>query len=437
MIFGIYFVLGVRFFEIFFNLKLKFNFFYIDLRTEDFKSFYVLFANMSNTVNYQGFVGFGIKQLNPKEFKNFCGNNNSNVTNTFTKKDLAKLDLNTLTNFTASISTRIILSGCYYIDKTTGLYSSYGMEVLETTDSEFTQCTSTHLTSFAGGFITVPSGIDFNDVWANADFLQNITIYMTMIVMAALYIIFFIYARWMDKKDKIKNMIKILPDNECDDIYFYEILFYTGDRFNAETESVVYLKIFGEHAESRNVEIKNDNKKVKNFRRGGIDSFVMSCAKPLGCLEHLRVSHDNSGKGMLASWFLKWIVVHDLQTRDKYYFICNKWLDLEQEDCSINRLLPVCGDAQKTEFKYLFQKQTKQKLFDDHMWVSIFTRPPQSSFTRTDRLTCCFVLLYISMLMSLMYLDITEVSDPSNGFHLGPISITIQQVKFIYFSFDF
>jgi polycystin 1L2 len=145
-------------------------------------------------------------------------------------------------------------------------------------------------------------------------------------------------------------------------------------------------------------------------------------------LEHVRVSHDNSGEGLSASWFLKWIIVHDLQTRDKYYFICNKWLDLEQEDCSINRLLPVCGDSQKTQFKYLFQKQTKQKLFDDHMWVSIFTRPPQSTFTRCDRLTCCFVLLYISMLVSIMYYDIQSEADPSQGLQLGPISITLQQV---------
>jgi hypothetical protein len=38
-------------------------------------------------------------------------------------------------------------------------------------------------------------------------------------------------------------MIKILPDNECDDIYFYELLFYTGSRVNAGTDSVVIISL--------------------------------------------------------------------------------------------------------------------------------------------------------------------------------------------------
>ena len=192
---------------------------------------------MSHTVDFQGFVGFGLKQLNNKEFKYFCGNNDSNIT--LTANDLAYLDLHSPNNFTESLSSRVILSGCYYIDKETGVYSSYGMEVLETTNTTHTQCTATHLTQFAGGFITVPSGIDFNDVWANASFLDNITIYMTIIVMCTLYVVFFIWARYMDKKDKIKTMIKILPDNECDDIYFYELLYIIFSKLSIDMKLII------------------------------------------------------------------------------------------------------------------------------------------------------------------------------------------------------
>ena len=48
----------------------------------------------------------------------------------------------------------------------------------------------------------------------------------------------------MDRRDKLKTMIKILPDNECDDIYFYELLFYTGSRVNAATDSTVIFFTF-------------------------------------------------------------------------------------------------------------------------------------------------------------------------------------------------
>ena len=110
--------------------------------------------------------------------------------------------------------------------------------------------------------------------------------------------------------------------------------------------------------------------------------------------------HDSSGKGNMASWFLKFIIVHDLQTREKSYFICNKWLAIEKEDSPINILLPVCGNAQKNNLKYLLEKQSTDKLIDSHMWLSIFTRPVHSSFTRTDRLTCCFVCHQVFYLLT-------------------------------------
>jgi hypothetical protein len=109
---------------------------------------------MSHTISFKGFVSFGVKQLNDKEFRYFCSKKNY----TFNSTDLS-LNLNTsqAVNFTHSISTRVILSGCYYIDSATGLYSSDGMEVLETTNTSFIRCISNHLTQFAGGWITVPS----------------------------------------------------------------------------------------------------------------------------------------------------------------------------------------------------------------------------------------------------------------------------------------
>jgi hypothetical protein len=152
------------------------------------------------------------------------------------------------------------------------------------------------------------------------------------------------------------------------------------------------------------------------------------CERPIGNLTYLRVWHDNSGKGnRKASWYLKYAIVHDLQTREKNYFICEKWLALDKEDGAIDRLLPVCGEAQKTQFKYLLSKQAKQKLSDGHLWFSIFARPAQSSFTRLDRLTCCFVLLCMTMLMNILYYGIDKSSNPG-GLKVGPLNLTPEQV---------
>ncbi len=135
----------------------------------------------------------------------------------------------------------------------------------------------------------------------------------------------------------------------------------------------------------------------------------------------------------MASWFLKFIVVHDLQTREKSYFICNKWLAIEKEDSPINILLPVSGNTQKNDLKYLLEKQSKDKLIDSHMWLSVFMRPVNSTFTRTDRLTCCFVLLYMTMLMNIMYYGMQSDNPSQDGLKLGPINITPEQVLIFYF----
>ena len=147
--------------------------------------------------------------------------------------------------------------------------------------------------------------------------------------------------------------------------------------------------------------------------------------RPLGCLEYLRICNEMNG----GSWFLKFIIVHDLQTRDKSYFICNNWLSIDKEDCLNERILPIALDKQKTEFKYLFEKETKYKLNDSHLWLSILTKPLNSTFYRTERLTCCFVLMLMVMLMNIMYYDALKSDQTQDGLKIGSITITITQIS--------
>ena len=126
--------------------------------------------------------------------------------------------------------------------------------------------------------------------------------------------------------------------------------------------------------------------------------------------------------------------MHDLQTREKFYFLCQNWLAVEHSDGLIDRILPVAGDKQKTDLSYLMKKQAKQNMSDGHLWFSVFTRPVHSSFTRLDRVTCCFVLLYITMLMNIMYYGLAD-SASSGGIELGPFRLTPEQVCWIFLVF--
>lgn len=88
----------------------------------------------------------------------------------------------------------------------------------------------------------MPSAINFADAFANASFDKNLTIYITVILMIAAYVLVGIWSRHMDLKDDQKTAIKILLNaaGQPDANYFYEVLFFTGRRRNASTDSTVY-----------------------------------------------------------------------------------------------------------------------------------------------------------------------------------------------------
>ena len=134
----------------------------------------------------------------------------------------------------------------------------------------------------------------------------------------------------------------------------------------------------------------------------------MAVHRPLGQLNCVKIWHDNSGKGSKASWYLKHVIVHDLQTREKFYFLCEKWLAVEKDDGRLDRLLGVCGDKQKTELAYLTSRQVRNNINDRHLWLSILTRPAQSSFTRLNRLMCSAFIVYTSMMITMIFYQLYE-----------------------------
>ena len=145
----------------------------------------------------------------------------------------------------------------------------------------------------------------------------------------------------------------------------------------------------------------------------------------------MKIWHDNSGHGNKASWFLKHIIIHDLQTTQKYFFPCQQWLAVEKSDGKIERELFVALESQKTSIKYLMKKEAVDFLRENHLWLSVFNRLIQSSFTRLDRVTCCFVFHYLSMLFNILFYDQTTLKSDTL-INLGVINISYTQVK-IYF----
>ena len=45
----------------------------------------------------------------------------------------------------------------------------------------------------------------------------------------------------------------------------------------------------------------------------------------------------------------------------------------------------------------------RNKITDDHLWVSVLSRPTRSNFTRVQRVTCCIALLFSTMIANAMF----------------------------------
>ena len=60
-------------------------------------------------------------------------------------------------------------------------------------------------------------------------------------------------------------------------------------------------------------------------------TFCLSL-RPLGPVQYLRLWHDNSGKGKYQGWYCRYVMVHDLQTKEKFFFIVQSWFAVEEED---------------------------------------------------------------------------------------------------------
>lgn len=237
---------------------------------------YKLFSNISANVNKVTKVGYGFRQLTPTEYTSYCQGTTAKSLSTVPVLD-ASYDFKSL--LSNQVSVLAFGSGCYYIDESSMAYSSWGIEVLDDSNTTHIHCVSSHLTEFAGGLVVLPPSIDFDNVWANADFTKNMTIYLTVIIISALYILLILVCRYMDWQDNKRRCVYLLDDNYPMDTYFYELLVFTGGRRDAGTLSRVSFIMGGEDGETTTRKLKPRDAKTKTLQRGSVDSFVMSTSE--------------------------------------------------------------------------------------------------------------------------------------------------------------
>ncbi|XP_004855149.1 lipoxygenase homology domain-containing protein 1 isoform X2 [Heterocephalus glaber] len=150
--------------------------------------------------------------------------------------------------------------------------------------------------------------------------------------------------RWLDKNQADGRLeVELYPSEvvEIQKLVHYETEIWTGDVGGAGTTARVYMQIYGEKGKT---EVFFLSSRAKVFDRASKDVFQTDTftiyAIDLGALTKIRIRHDNAGNR--PGWFLDRIDITDMNSETTYYFPCQRWLAVEEDDGQLSReLLPV------------------------------------------------------------------------------------------------
>ncbi|KAK3725337.1 hypothetical protein QZH41_008953, partial [Actinostola sp. cb2023] len=213
--------------------------------------------------------------------------------------------------------------------------------------------------------------------------------------------------------------IKLSPFNTAS----YEITIETGLWYQCGTTANVAMTITGTENQSDVITIfHEDFPERRLFGRGNIDKFIIHTPSSLGELVCIRIWHDNSGSS--PSWFLREIQIQDLSSYREWEFPCNRWLDVIKDDGSLERTIP--RSQTKTGQNQSIKEKTTNGFAEEHLWISVIARSPQTYFTRVQRATCCLSLLFSAMIANAMFYNIGGKTEKT--FQVGPLQFSLRQI---------
>ncbi|CAH1263488.1 PKD1L3 [Branchiostoma lanceolatum] len=308
---------------------------------------------------------------------------------------------------TSKFTVSILETACVYFGEESQQWLSDGCKVGPLSNTTHIHCQCDHLTKFSG--FVPPNPLRFDKVFS-ANVAENLTGIIAVLAVFGLFVMGCLLARKADRADLQKVGVTVptgLQLNSDIDNH-YVITVYTGYRAGAGTTAQVSIVLFGFIDESEPLHLCDDRRVL--FDSGSEDSFLVSTGRRLGPLTHVHVWHNNAG--FSPGWFLSRVVVKHVRSGRQDYFICNKWLALEEGDGRINRMIFVASPEEMSSLSNLITQRMSKDAHDGHLYYSMIGRPARSSFTRVQRLTCCMCTVYSTMVTNIMFFGQGDKFDP-------------------------
>jgi lipoxygenase homology domain-containing protein 1 len=146
--------------------------------------------------------------------------------------------------------------------------------------------------------------------------------------------------KWLAKDEGDGRIERILKENtslreshRAETIW--HVWVYTSDLKNAGTDASVSMTLYGDKGKTDEIPLNN---KSDNFESGKCDKFKIE-TNDIGQPFKLRIQHDN--KGLASGWHLDHIEIENMQSKERFYFNCKRWLSKDEDDREIVRELPA------------------------------------------------------------------------------------------------
>ncbi|XP_066545811.1 oxygen-regulated protein 1 [Amia ocellicauda] len=136
-----------------------------------------------------------------------------------------------------------------------------------------------------------------------------------------------------------------LPGGNLFPVLVYQVHVHTGSRPGADTDSTVYMNIFGSRGDTGKRKLHRSQNQEVTFQQGQVDIFNIE-AVSLDKLRSVVIGHNGRGPG--NGWFLEKVIVkvQEDDNESESIFLCNRWLDVYQDDGQTERELFVEGYEQ-------------------------------------------------------------------------------------------
>lgn len=205
----------------------------------------------------------------------------------------------------------------------------------------------------------------------------------------------------------------------------YEVTISTGTFSGSGTTANVAMTMHGDKSRSQLIPLADEyGNSDEILARGNVVTIFVNTTETMGEINYIRVWHNN--KGADPSWFLRQITIRDIASDRIWLFMHNDWFAVDKGDGRIDRRLHAASEKDKTQFKTLFYSHTAKSFSDKHLWISVVLRPPSSTFTSVQRITCCFSLLFTAMLANAMFYQ--NGDSDADSIQIGPIKISLKQI---------